>query len=245
MFDQIVREKSARKPFAVALSVSGQAVVLGLALLVPLLHTEAITIGRLVLFVPLQPWGHDAVQPSKSATVRSAAKPGPRIFTDRVFREPPAVPSKIELTDDAPGGIAAIAGASTFGGTPDGVFGIVLAETPPPPRPAPPQTAAGTPSPVTQRVRVGGVVQAAKLLRQVKPVYPQLAKQARISGEVRLEAVISREGTVESLHVISGHPLLAPAALEAVRQWLYQPTFLDGDPVEVLTQIDVNFKLGE
>jgi len=94
-------------------------------------------------------------------------------------------------------------------------------------------------------VRIGGIVQAAKILRQVKPIYPPLARQARISGDVRLEAVISREGTVESLQVLSGHQLLIPAAIEAVRQWLYRPTLLNGDPVEVLTQIEVHFKLGE
>jgi protein TonB len=88
-------------------------------------------------------------------------------------------------------------------------------------------------------------VQAAKLVRQVTPVYPPLARQARISGIVRLEAVISRSGLIESLQVMSGHPLLTQAALDAVRQWVYQPTLLNNVPVEVLTQIDVNFKLSE
>ena len=77
------------------------------------------------------------------------------------------------------------------------------------------------------------------------PVYPPLARQARISGTVRLEAVIAFNGAVQSLRVASGHPLLAQAALDAVRQWVYQPTLLNGEPVEVLTQIDVNFKLAE
>jgi protein TonB len=89
------------------------------------------------------------------------------------------------------------------------------------------------------------MVQAAKILRQVTPAYPPLAKQARISGEVRLEAVISRQGNVESLQVLSGHPLLVKAAIEAVSQWLYKPTLLNGETVEVLTQIEVHFKLGE
>jgi len=89
------------------------------------------------------------------------------------------------------------------------------------------------------------MVQAAKILRQVKPIYPPLARQAHLSGDVLLEAVISREGTIESLRVINGQPLFVNAAIDAVRQWLYQPTLLNGDPVEVLTQIEVNFKLGE
>jgi protein TonB len=94
-------------------------------------------------------------------------------------------------------------------------------------------------------LRVGGKVQAAKIVHQVTPVYPPLARQARISGIVRLEAAISRSGTIESLQVMSGHPMLTQAALDAVRQWVYQPTLLNGQPVEVVTQIEVNFKLAE
>ena len=88
------------------------------------------------------------------------------------------------------------------------------------------------------------MVQAAKILRQVKPIYPPLARQAHLSGDVLLEAVISREGTIESLRVINGQPLFVNAAIDAVRQWIYQPTLLNGEPVEVLTQIEVHFKLG-
>jgi protein TonB len=76
-------------------------------------------------------------------------------------------------------------------------------------------------------------------------VYPPLAKQARISGTVKLAAVIAKDGTIQDLKVISGHPLLIPSALEAVKQWVYQPTLLNGEPVEVSTQIDVNFTLSQ
>ena len=95
----------------------------------------------------------------------------------------------------------------------------------------------------TPRLRVGGIVQSAKLVRQLKPVYPQLAKQARIQGVVKLHALISREGTIEDLKVVSGHPLLVPSALEAVKQWAYEPTLLNGEPVG--TDIDVNFTLSQ
>jgi protein TonB len=83
------------------------------------------------------------------------------------------------------------------------------------------------------------------LLRQLKPVYPQVAKQAGIQGVVKLHALISREGTIEELKVVSGHPLLVPSALEAVKQWAYQPTLLNGEPVGVETDIDVNFRLSQ
>ena len=91
---------------------------------------------------------------------------------------------------------------------------------------------------------MGGQVQAAKLAAQPKPTYPPLARQARIQGTVRLEAVISKEGSIEELKVVSGHPLLIQSALDAVKQWRYQPTMLNGVPVEVITTIDVNFTLG-
>ena len=94
-------------------------------------------------------------------------------------------------------------------------------------------------------IRVGGTVQATKIVSKVTPVYPGLAKASRIQGVVSLEAQIAKDGTVANLTVISGHPLLVPAALDAVRQWTYQPTLLNGEPVEVTTQIDVNFTLSQ
>ncbi|MGB7846250.1 MAG: TonB family protein, partial [Candidatus Acidiferrum sp.] len=95
------------------------------------------------------------------------------------------------------------------------------------------------------RVRIGGNVAAAKLVKRVQPIYPLLARQGQIQGVVKLHAIIGRDGTVMQLQVISGHPLLVDAALDAVRQWIYQPTLLEGKPVEVDTEIDVLFQLGE
>ncbi|HEY2384036.1 MAG TPA: energy transducer TonB [Terriglobia bacterium] len=95
----------------------------------------------------------------------------------------------------------------------------------------------------TQPVRKGGVIQAANLIQQIKPSYPLLARQARVQGVVVMEAEISKDGSVQSLRVISGHPLLNQAALDAVRQWKYRPTLLNGEPVEVLTTITVTFTL--
>ena len=93
------------------------------------------------------------------------------------------------------------------------------------------------------RIRVGGPVQAANLESKVDPAYPPLAKQARIQGTVRFNIGIGRDGGVVSLEVVGGHPLLIPAAAEAVRQYRYKPTLLNGQPVEVTTQVDVNFTL--
>jgi TonB family protein len=104
----------------------------------------------------------------------------------------------------------------------------------------------GTPAtPPVTRIRLGGNDVAAKLLSQVQPVYPPLARQTRVSGTVRLHAIIGFDGTIKSLEVVSGHPLLRQASLEAVRQWRYEPTMLKGEPVEVDTTIDILFSLNE
>ncbi|MBI2686932.1 MAG: M56 family metallopeptidase [Acidobacteria bacterium] len=93
------------------------------------------------------------------------------------------------------------------------------------------------------RIRVGGAVQAANILTKVDPEYPPLARQARIQGTVRFDAVIDKTGAVSNLMVVSGHPLLVPNATEAAKQFRYKPTLLNGQPVEVVTQVDVNFIL--
>lgn len=123
---------------------------------------------------------------------------------------------------------------------PSGANVRILISPPPPPPPAIAVTA-----PPTGRIRVGGNVQAMKLVSQPKPAYPAEAKSARIQGVVQLLAIIAKDGTVENLTVISGHPLLAAAAIDAVRQWVYQPTTLNGEPIGVETEIDVNFTLAQ
>jgi protein TonB len=92
-------------------------------------------------------------------------------------------------------------------------------------------------------VRVSQGVTEGMVLRRVQPNYPPLARQARIQGDVILQAEISKEGAIENLRVISGHPMLAPAAIDAVKQWRYKPYFLNGEPVAVETQITVKFSL--
>jgi TonB family protein len=96
-----------------------------------------------------------------------------------------------------------------------------------------------------QRIRVGGNVQAAMAISAPKPLYPPDAKQARIQGTVRMNVVIGKDGTVKDLQVVSGHPLLVDTAADAVRQWVYKPTLLNGNPVEVATVVDVNFTLSQ
>ena len=124
------------------------------------------------------------------------------------------------------------------GGVPGGVASSVITEIA---RAVPPTVL--RPLPV-QKLRVSSGVAAGMLIHQVKPQYPPIAMQAHIQGTVVLQAVIGKDGTVQDLHLVSGHPMLAPAAIEAVKQWRYRPYRLNGEPVEVDTQINVNFTLG-
>jgi TonB family protein len=96
-----------------------------------------------------------------------------------------------------------------------------------------------------QRIRVSANVESAKLIRQPAPIYPQEAKEAGISGHVILNIVVGKDGTVQDVSLVSGHPLLVAPAKDAVKQWVYQPTLLNGEPVEVLTQVEVNFTPSE
>lgn len=113
-----------------------------------------------------------------------------------------------------------------------GVMGSIIGGTP-----------TAVPKVAVQRIRVSQGVVAGLVIHKVQPNYPQLAKTARVQGNVQLAALIGKDGTIQNLHVLSGHPLLTQAALDAVKQWRYKPYILNGEPVEVDTQITVIFSL--
>ncbi len=248
MFDPILSESTARtrRPLAVALSFGGQVVVVGLTVLFPILRPEGILPGRMlhVITAPLGASREPESQRPKSSARATFVKTTPHAFFEPVFRQPAKVPATILMEEnEPPATLSAGLGGPVIPGATDGVpWSTGMSATPVPKLPPPKVVQA---RPLLPRVIVGGVVQAAKIMHQVMPVYPQPARLARISGTVRLEAVINRDGVIQSLRIMSGHPLLAQAALDAVRQWVYRPTRLNGEPVEVLTQIEVNFKLGE
>ena len=100
-----------------------------------------------------------------------------------------------------------------------------------------------TPVKKITRVQVGSGVVGGLLISRVNPLYPPIARQARVQGAVVLKALIAKDGTITNLELISGHPMLAPAAIDAVKQWRYRPYLLNGEPVDVETQIQVNFTL--
>jgi protein TonB len=163
---------------------------------------------------------------------------------------PKAIPKEIaiikedELPPTTGGGVGVVGGVpgGMPGGSVGGVIGGIISSVPQAPPPPPPAKQEAKPA-VVQRIRVGGNVQQARLIHQPRPVYPPLARQARVSGVVRFNAIIGVDGRIQNLTLVSGHPLLVKAAEDAVKQWVYEPTLLNGEPVEVVTQIDVNFTL--
>jgi len=155
----------------------------------------------------------------------------------KMIKEEEVAPPSVGVPGGVPGGVS----GGTSGGVLGGILGGIPSAAPPPPPPPKVVEKPKTPS----SIRVGGNVQAANILRQPKPPYPPLARQARIQGTVRFNAVIGKDGHIQNLQLVSGHPLLVVAATQAVEQWVYKPTLLNGEAVDVITTIDVNFTLNQ
>jgi protein TonB len=241
MFDEMVvsspNPKKTNKPWTVVLSMIFQVAFLAVLILIPLIYTEALPKTMMATLLVAPPPPPPPPPPPIAQVVH--IKPQVHLMDAGKLVTPKVIPKDIKIIkEDAPdmsgmqGGVVGGVAGGQMGGVIGGVIGGVGA-APPPPKPA------------QQRIRQGGQVQAAKLVNKVQPLYPPLARQTRISGTVRLHAIIAKNGSVEQLEVISGHPLLVQAALDAVRQWKYQPTTLNGENVEVDTTIDVIFSLNQ
>lgn len=254
MFEQsfLTPPNQTRKAWTTTVSFLGQIVLVCVAILVPLLYPDAMPRALLagVLQAPTPPPGPppprlNAVQVVQTEIIRE--------FRGGSLLIPTEIPKTIAMIDDQDlPSVEAVSGFGVAGGTGipggDGVINSIARSAanfvPPPPPAAVADKAAATTKPV-ERIKVGGRVQEALILRRVLPVYPVLAKQARIQGTVRLIGIIATDGTIQQLQVIQGHPLLVAAAVDAVRQWIYRPTMLNGEPVEVVAPIDVNFTLSQ
>jgi protein TonB len=216
-------------------SFFGQFLLLGILILIPLIYTEALPKTQLMTFLVAPP--PPPPPPPPPAAVMKVVK----IQSDLVngqLRQPTRIPQKVQIIkeEEAPpamaGGVMGGVPGGVPGGSMGGVIGGMINSTAAIPKVATPQ-----------RVRVSQGVSAGNLIKRVQPNYPPLARQARIQGQVVLQAEISKEGTIQNLQLISGHPMLAPAAIEAVKQWRYKPYLLNGEPVAVDTQVVVNFTL--
>jgi periplasmic protein TonB len=221
------------------LSFGLQIALVGVLVLIPLLFTEALPKTQLMTFLVAPP-PPPPPPPPPAATPIKVVKIIQTDIVNGQLRTPTKIPEKIQMIkeEEAPPPVSTMAGVvggvpGAAGGQMGGVIGGIINSTPI----AVPKVA--TP----QRVRVSQGVTQGLLLRKIQPSYPPLARQARIQGSVLLQAEISKDGSIQNLRLISGHPMLAPAAIEAVKQWKYKPYILNGEPVEVETQITVNFTL--
>ena len=209
---------------------------IGILVLLPLIFTEALPTKQLMTLITAPPPPPPPPPPPAAAPV--IVKKIQSELDNGQLRTPTAIPKKIltlkeDETPPSSGPAGVIGGIGVPGGVTGGVLGSVMSSVPT----AVPKVAA------PQRVRVSQGVSQGLLIHKVQPQYPALARQARIQGTVVLQALIGKDGSIQNLHVVSGHPMLTNAALEAVKEWRYKPYYLNGEPVEVETTINVNFTL--
>jgi protein TonB len=227
-----------RRGYATLISFTLESLVVGGLLLMPILYVQGLPhaqwVGALVLPAP------PPAPPPTGMRAQPARPSASELTSDGRIIVPSEIPDHVaQITDASAPAPVDISQLGVQGGTGDrmtrstvfGSTGSELSTIVPPP----PQVAA-------KPLRISQVMEG-YIIHRVQPEYPSLARQVHIQGSVVLRALISREGKIENLQVISGHPMLAPAAIEAVRQWRYRPYYLNNEPVEVETQVTVNFTL--
>jgi periplasmic protein TonB len=226
-----------RRRWTTLTSFGLQALVIDLLLVLPLLRPAGLPTFR-QLTVPIS-LGQPLAEPPAPAHSGVTAV-APSTLAVIFLRQPRTIPRGVPPTDDDgppkigwPVSTLGGPGPGNSIGVLDGIGNSAPTVLPTAPKPAP-----------VAPIRVSSISEG-NLTRKVQPVYPPLARSARIQGVVVLQAVISKEGTIKNLKVLSGHPMLVTAAVDAVRQWHYRPYILNHDPVEVETQITVNFSLTE
>ncbi len=245
MFEQSVlpaQQTNSKWTFAVSLTTEVALILLAIA--IPLIYTEPLPVlTKLVGTISVPP---PAAAPAEAAVLQSSARRSP--LEPPIFRAPKNIPEKIadlhdlsQTTLEPSPSIGVVGSIGSSVG--DGALGRLLSSVLPATKPPEPSPAAAPRQP-RGPMRVSQGVQEAKLLRRVMPVYPPLAITARVQGTVHLVGVIAKDGTMRDLQVVDGHPLLVRAALDAVRQWVYKPTMLSGEAVEVVAPISVTFTLG-
>jgi protein TonB len=252
MFEQstLPNGPAGKRVWTTFVGLSGEVVVVLAMVLAPMIWPEvlpkAVAYVRLLPVPPPAPPGPPPIAKPVGTTVVLPH----RQYKSTTFFAPSFIPKKASIIEDPPelgqyvaGGIPGTAG-SQYGsnqGVPGGfAYPAVVSLPPPPPAGSvspPPKAATIT------RVRQGGLVKPAQVIHRVEPKYPEMALKMRVSGTVELEGVIGVDGRLRELKIIKAHPLFAKAALEAVSQWVYEATTLNGDPVEVIAPILVTFRV--
>jgi periplasmic protein TonB len=213
-------------------------------LITPLLFTDSLPKAQLLTFLVAPPPPPPPPPPAAEQVKRVVRQIQTDLLNTGQLRTPTKIPRTVQMIreDEAPppmpatGGVVGGVPGGIPGGQLGGVIGGIVSAT----------SNAAVPKfvPVTpQRVRISQGVTKGLLIQKVEPTYPPLARAARVQGEVLLSAIIDANGQITNLQLVSGHPMLVPAAIAAVRQWRYKPYLLNGQPVEVETQITVIFSL--
>jgi protein TonB len=233
-----------RRSTAAAISFAVQCVLIALLVIVPLMYTDTLPTPQLLTFLvapapPPPPPPPPAAAPAVKIVRQS------EISSSGQLRTPTRIPQSVEMIKEeaappsvaggvvggVPGGIPGGQVGGVIGGIINATSGLSAIKLPAPPPP--------------KRVRISQGVTAGLLLRKVEPKYPIIARQARIQGQVVLAAIIDRQGAITNLQVVSGHPMLIGAAIEAVKEWRYRPYLLNGEPVEVETLVIVTFQFAQ
>ncbi|HEY6351008.1 MAG TPA: energy transducer TonB [Candidatus Angelobacter sp.] len=238
MFEDSLMESGGRlktnQKWTTPLSFLVQALVIGVLILIPLIITEGLP-TRLLMAAVMAPPPPPPPPPPPAPKIEHV----PRVseIVNGELRTPSKIPKKIQMIqeDEAPPPSSGVVGGvvgGVPGGSTGGVIGGLVQSTAPPPKVATPQ-----------KLRISSGVADGNKIGGNDPVYPQMAKIAHVQGDVVLQALISKQGTIENLRAISGHPILIQAAMDAVRAWRYKPWILNGEPVEVETTITVKFHM--
>jgi protein TonB len=236
-------QQKKRQSFATVTSFILNCLAIGVMLIMPLAFPEGLPKAQLLTFLVAPP--PPPPPPPPAAEVQRVVR---QVQTDMLntgqLRMPSRIPRRVQMIreEDAPppmpsvGGVVGGVPGGIPGGQLGGVIGGIVSAT----------SNAAIPKfvPVTpQRVRISQGVTRGLLIQKVEPQYPPLARAARVQGDVVLSAVIDTNGQITNLQLVSGHPMLVPAAIAAVKQWRYKPYLLNGQPVEVETTITVIFSL--
>jgi len=233
-----------RKFFATSTSFLINCLVIMLMLAVPLMFTEELPKAQLLTFL-MAPPPPPPPPPPAAAEVHVVKQIQTDLLNNGALRTPTKIPQKIQMIkeEEAPppmasnGGVVGGVPGGIPGGQLGGVIGSVISST---------NSLAAVPRFVPAaptRIRISGGVTKGLLIQRTEPTYPTLARAARVQGDVILSAVIDTNGQIQNLQLVSGHPMLVPAAIAAVKQWRYKPYLLNGQPVEVETTITVIFTL--
>ncbi len=234
-----------RKAFATTTSLILNCLAILLMLAVPLMFTEELPKAQLLTFLVAPPPPPPPPPPAAAQVQRVVKQIQTELLSTGGLRTPTKIPQKIQMIkeEEAPppmpanGGVVGGVPGGIPGGQLGGVIGGIVAAT---------SNLSAVPKfvPVTpQRIRISGGVTRGLLIHRLEPTYPPLARAARVQGDVVLSAIIDSSGQIKNLQLVSGHPMLVPAALDAVKQWRYKPYLLNGQPVEVETTITVIFTL--